>query len=387
MSTESNNAGNMVQVQTFLNGAIKSAGEYAAREGGSIAGQLKIVQGLSTVSGVALGVLGDITLDNESIPQALVSQAAAAAAAGVLIAFWVPAGATTAVFLGGVVAAGTAAIVIDNLVDMYWGLSFGEAHAATTPTAISPELGNNPIPLVKTIRWVYADPLVLDLDGDGLEISPLSQGVLFDGDGDGIKTGTAWVGADDGLLVWDRNGNGTIDSGAELFGDQTILANGQKAAHGFAALADLDTGNLVDGQLVGAGDGVFDAKDAAYSKVRVWRDLNQDGISQAAELKNLAELGIQNIKLGSAPTAISYNNATLVQSGSFTRTDDTTGQAGSFNFAQNTFVREFVPIAVSDAAKAMVNIKGSGMVRDLREAATLNPLCQDRCRLSLRAFE
>ena len=127
------------------------------------------------------------------------------------------------------------------------------------------------------------------------------------------------------------------------------------------------------GQLVGVGDGVFDANDAAYSQVRVWRDLNQDGISQAAELKNLAELGIQNIKLGSTATAISYNNATLVQSGSFTRTDGTAGQAGSFNFAQNTFVRQFVPIAVSDAAKAMVDIKGSGMVRDLREAATLNP--------------
>lgn len=102
-----------------------------------------------------------------------------------------------------------------------------------------PHLGTTPDPLVKIIKYIpYADPLILDLDGDGLEITPLSNGILFDTNGDSIKTATAWAGADDGLLAWDRNGNGQIDSGAELFGDETLLANGQKAAHGFAALAE-----------------------------------------------------------------------------------------------------------------------------------------------------
>ena len=110
---------------------------------------------------------------------------------------------------------------------------------------------------------------------------------------DGIKTGTAWAAADDGMLVWDRNGNGSIDSGRELFGDETILANGQKAANGFAALAELDTGSLVNGIIVGAGDGKFDAKDAQYANLRVWRDLNQDGISQAGELQTLAQRRVQ----------------------------------------------------------------------------------------------
>ncbi len=72
------------------------------------------------------------------------------------------------------------------------------------PGVISPTLGTTPDPLVKTIR--YVDPLILDLDGDGLEITPLAAGVLFDANGDTIKTGTAWVGADDGMLVWDRDG-------------------------------------------------------------------------------------------------------------------------------------------------------------------------------------
>ncbi len=112
--------------------------------------------------------------------------------------------------------------------------------------AISLTIGSTPDPLVKTVR--YVDPLIFDLNGDGLEITPLENRILFDSDGDAIKTGTAWVGAEDGLLVWDRNGNGQIDSGKELFGDETLLNNGEKAAHGFAALSELDVGSVVEGQ-------------------------------------------------------------------------------------------------------------------------------------------
>ena len=236
-------------------------------------------------------------------------------------------------------------------------------------TVISPTVGTSPDPLVKTI--VYVDPLVLDLDGDGLEITPLSQGVLFDANGDALKTGTAWVGGDDGLLVWDRNGNGTIDTGVELFGDETLLANGEKATHGFAALSELDTGSLVDGITVGAGDGVFDAQDAQYNTLRIWRDLNQDGVSQANELQTLAQSGVRGISLASRTDNTNYGDAILAQSGSFTRTDGSTGQAGSFILAQNNFVREFVPITVSDAAKALLDLKGSGWVRDFRQAGSV----------------
>ncbi|WP_412770172.1 calcium-binding protein [Ralstonia pseudosolanacearum] len=225
--------------------------------------------------------------------------------------------------------------------------------------------------MVKTIR--YVDPLILDLDGDGLGITPLSHGILFDADGDTIKTGTAWASADDGILVWDRNGNGTIDSGKELFGDETVLANGQKAANGFAALAELDTGSIVDGVTVGAGDGIFDANDAQYAILRIWRDLNQDGISQAEELQTLTEAGITSIKLASDRANTNYGDAILAQSGTFTRSDGSNGQAGSFILAQNSFVREFTPITVSDMAKALPDLVGSGWVRDLREAATLDP--------------
>ena len=235
------------------------------------------------------------------------------------------------------------------------------------PNGISPNIGTNPDPKVKTKVVRYVDPLILDLDGDGLEITPLSKGVLFDANGDTIKTGTAWAAADDGMLVWDRNGNGLIDSGAELFGDETVLTSGpnagKKAANGFVALAELDSN----------ADGKFDLSDAQYATLRVWRDLNQDGISQAGELKSLADTGVKSINLTSAASNASYPDAILAQSGSYTRADDSSGQAGSFILAQNNFVRQFAPIAISAQAKAVANIGGSGWVRDLQAAATQSP--------------
>ncbi|MGD7111095.1 calcium-binding protein [Ralstonia pseudosolanacearum] len=267
----------------------------------------------------------------------------------------------------GVVALGTVISLGAGLASLTYTL----ANLPSNTQTVSASVGTTPDPLVKTIR--YVDPLILDLNGDGLGITPLSQGILFDADGDTIKTGTAWASADDGILVWDRNGNGTIDSGKELFGDETVLANGQKAANGFAALAELDTGSVVDGVTVGAGDGVFDANDAQYANLRIWRDLNQDGISQANELQTLTEAGVTSIKLASDRANTNYGDAILAQSGTFTRSDGSTGQAGSFILAQNNFVREFTPITVSDAAKALPNFVGSGWVRDLQEAATLDP--------------
>jgi hypothetical protein len=84
-----------------------------------------------------------------------------------------------------------------------------------------------------------SDPLTLDLDGDGIETAGINVAapVMFDISGTGIQQSVGWIKPDDGFLVRDMNGNGLIDSGAELFGDATTLTSGQKAADGFAALA------------------------------------------------------------------------------------------------------------------------------------------------------
>ena len=80
-----------------------------------------------------------------------------------------------------------------------------------------------------------SSPLILDLDGDGVEADAITY---FDHKGDGWTELSRWADEDDGTLVWDRNNDGIINDGSELFGNNTVLANGRKAAHGFAALAD-----------------------------------------------------------------------------------------------------------------------------------------------------
>jgi len=122
------------------------------------------------------------------------------------------------------------------------------------------------------------------------------------------------VGKDDGLLVLDRNHNGQIDNGSELFGNNTPLTNGQKATNGFAALAELDTNH----------DGKIDAQDAAFADLRVWKDADSDGISQPDELLTLTEAGVTSISTGyTASTLVDANGNAHEQTGSFTRTDGT----------------------------------------------------------------
>ncbi|TNW22902.1 calcium-binding protein [Xylella fastidiosa subsp. pauca] len=213
------------------------------------------------------------------------------------------------------------------------------------------------------------DPLVLDLDGDGIETVAAGKHILFDHDGDGIKHATGWVKPDDGFLVLDRNGNGRIDDGSELFGVGTILANGHKATSGFEALRDLDSN----------GDGLFDAADARFADVRVWRDLNQDGQSQANELFTLSSLGIASITLTPTNTEdVDLGNGNLIDNrGTYTRTDGRTGVVGDLQLGADHFYRDYSgakeQVTVTDAAAALPHLTGSGAVRDLQEAASLSP--------------
>ena len=183
-------------------------------------------------------------------------------------------------------------------------------------------------------KYHVYDPLALDLDGDGIETVATKgfAGALFDHRSQGIRTATGWVSADDGLLVRDLNGNGIIDNGAELFGDNTKLADGSFAKHGYAALAELDSN----------GDGIVSAADAAFQTLRVWQDLNQDGISQTNELRTLEELGIQSLDVAYKDANKNLGNGnTLAQQGSYTKTDGTTAQAGDLLLAADNLYSRF----------------------------------------------
>jgi Ca2+-binding RTX toxin-like protein len=144
----------------------------------------------------------------------------------------------------------------------------------------------SPTPFLVTFvrRGASVPPLVLDLDGDGVELTPYDGStVLFDMDGDGVRDKTGWVGADDGLLALDRNGNGTIDD----IGEISFVGDTEGALSDLEGLRAFDTD----------GDNFVDADDARFGEFRVWRDANHDGVSQANELKSLSELGITHIGL------------------------------------------------------------------------------------------
>jgi Ca2+-binding RTX toxin-like protein len=130
-------------------------------------------------------------------------------------------------------------------------------------------------------------PIILDLDGDGVETLGVGSNIHFDHDGNGFAELTGWAGADDGLLVFDRNGNSKVDNGGELFGNYTAL--GRKfAKNGFAALRALD----------GNADGVISNADADFGNLRVWKDGNSNGVTDTGELFTLAQLGIESLSTG-----------------------------------------------------------------------------------------
>ncbi|MBA4706653.1 calcium-binding protein [Pseudomonas savastanoi] len=220
-------------------------------------------------------------------------------------------------------------------------------------------------------------PLILDLDGDGVETISAKSNIYFDHDGNGFSESSGWVGKDDGLLVWDKNKDGKINQGAELFGNNTVSSSGYKAANGFLALADLDENQ----------DGVFDIKDFAYAELNVWVDKNSDGIVDTGELLTLEQAGVKSISTsyaepgkvdanGDVPSGvIDANGNEHRQLGSYTRTDGSAAAIEDVWFDVNG--RDTIDtsaVVVSADILALPDIEGFGNVHSLQRSMASDPV-------------
>ncbi len=150
-----------------------------------------------------------------------------------------------------------------------------------TPDEVNnPPVGCDPAP---------PSPIVINLEKGGYRLTGTNDPVVFDITATGNKDTIGWTerGANEAFLWLDRNGNGKVDDGSELFGTATLLRSGRRASNGFAALAEFDDNR----------DGVIDGQDSIWNSLLLWIDANHDGISQLGEIQALAETPITSMEV------------------------------------------------------------------------------------------
>ena len=163
-----------------------------------------------------------------------------------------------------------------------------------------------------------------------------------------------------------------------MFGNYSPLSNGQLADNGFLALADFDVNN----------DYVINVSDAIFNQLRIWKDLNLDGISSSNEMFTLAQMNVQSLGLDYASlgyvdefgnyyadgnNTIDENGNQHRQLGMFTKTDGTQSGMEDVWFVRDTSQRlDKSVISFSEEIAALPEIEGFGNVHNLRQSMRLS---------------
>ncbi len=200
--------------------------------------------------------------------------------------------------------------------------------------------------------WVYST--VVDLNNDGVQTIELNtKPVYFDVDNDGFREMTGWVQGNDAILSIDKNSNGKIDNQVEVFGSLTN--------QGDSELSLLDSNN----------DKVINSDDKAFSQIRLWRDANENGVTDNNELKSLSDVGIVTINIGLQPLNIE-NNGSLITGKSFVRYKD--GKTRNLYYIKNRYSINNTVVAGDYSISANVIdlpwLRGYGRTYDLQYSAT-----------------
>jgi Ca2+-binding RTX toxin-like protein len=252
--------------------------------------------------------------------------------------------------------------VLEAIADGVTGLGDDLSWARDNPQGIlkelPPWLADDLLPIFEAAENPPHSPLVLDLDGDGIELAAVSGAgsVYWDLDQDGMAEASGWITGGDGLLVIDTNGDGIVTDHTELFGDGTGFANG------FLALASYDTNS----------DGYITAADTQFGDLLVWVDTNADGYSQADELHTLDDLLITSIDLGYSDVNYKISGNDILQESTFTingQTHDIVDAWFAYDSTNTVYAQDYT---LDVRTLFLPTLRGYGNLPDLHIAMSLD---------------
>ena len=210
--------------------------------------------------------------------------------------------------------------------------------------------GNNPI------YGPTIPPMAIDLDGEGIETIDINKSqIYFDVDNDGFREQTGWISKNEAILAIDKNENGKIDNQSEMFGSTDST--------GFEDLKAIDSN----------GDGIINSQDADFNKIRLWQDLNENGVTEEGELKTLTEAGIQSIYTNAYTVNGTDNNNIITEKATVQYTDGTTKDLYDVATQYNDMYTVYGGDYILDADVIDLPwLRGYGNSMDLQLAASQN---------------